>query len=161
MSPADAKDRIYLVEALGEPDEEEMPEFPGQDELESSPALEPRPYAIVIESSRAHRRVGTAEWGGEGSSLVAFEIPVPEDLKGDPDGDPSEVFREKFRARKSWADAIAGAILTDLLANSAQNDGEGNPYLNANDISFASYPGDPEEEATEDYIGFSFVLNWV
>ena len=161
VTAADAKDRVYLVEALGEPDEEEWQEFPGEEGLDETPALEPRPFAIVMEQSRSHRRVGAGEWGGDGSSLVAFEVLIPAKYLDDPDHDTPSKRRKKFRNRKLWGEGIAGAILRELIENAGGSDWEGNAYLNANDISMVGYPGDPEEQSVQEYIGFSFSLNWV
>lgn len=155
-----AKDRVYLIEALGDPDEEEALEYPGTGAT-LRPALEPRPYAIVIENARSLRREGTGEWAGTGSCLVAFEVPVPAEYIDQPDEDGPEDYRQKFRDRKRWADALCGAMLADLIARAGKSSGAGEPFLNANDITVAAYPGDAEEEhAGPDYVGFAFILSW-
>jgi len=159
VSPSQAKEKIYWLEALDSGDAEEHDIYPG-DSADEKPAIEPRPRVIVVSNGRSSQRIGTGEWSGTGSLWFVFEIPSPAEHLVDPEVDDSETQRIKARNRKEWGSAIASRIESELQVNSGRSDGALNPFLNIKTIELAVEPGDSEEEEIEQFIAFALIVGW-
>lgn len=151
----EAKERIYYLETLATPDEEEE-----QDEGEEKPEMCPRPYIVIIPGQTRRNRVGVGEWSNEGELYVGIEALVPNELQVDHQADDSSVIRDKWRRRKEWAIALFGRIEQEITELSGAADEEGNPFLNVHSIDVEQPPADPAEYCLEDYMGGAIRLGW-
>lgn len=151
----EAKDRIYYLETLATPDEEE-----DAVEGEETPETCPRPYIVIIPGSTRRGRVGVGEWSNEGELYVAIEVLVPNEFIVDAQADDSAVVRDKWRRRKEWAIALFGRIEQEITELSGSADEEGNPFLNVHSIEVETPPADPAEYCLEDYMGGAIRLGW-
>lgn len=153
---AAAREFIYREYRIEESNESEEGETAPND----APAIEPRPCGVIIKGDDQRGRSGVGEWNGTGRLGVVVEAEVPAEYRVDYANDSPETQKTKHNRRKQWAEWACQLIREEIQENAGKNDGAGNAYLNAMNISVMEGPGDSEDQETDRYVGWVYEVEW-